>query len=95
MCLLISKRFVFNPKAPNGIKNIKFDWSMPWSKETIKSPNIILEICNLLFNYMIINFNQASMFLKEKQGVDQYKQCLQKLQYVGSTNPSRSGLARS
>jgi hypothetical protein len=35
-----------------------------------------------LFNYAILNMNQSVMFLKEKQGVDQYKNCLQKLQYV-------------
>ena len=79
---MISKRFVFNPKAPNGVKNLKFDWVLPWSGEKVQSGNIIFEICNFLFNYMIINFNQAAMFLKEKQGADQYKQCLQKLQYV-------------
>ncbi len=79
---MISKRFVFNPKVPNGIKNLKYDWALPWSGEKVQSPNIVFEICNFLFNYMIINFNQAAMFLKEKQGVDQYKQCLQKLQYV-------------
>lgn len=59
---------------------------MAWSKEEIKVPNMVFEICNFLFNYAILNTNQAVMFLKEKQGVEQYKNCLQKLQYVHIIN---------
>ncbi len=55
---------------------------MSWSAEKIICPSMIFEICNFLFNYTILNINQATMFLREKQGAEQFKLCLQKLQYV-------------
>jgi hypothetical protein len=81
---MVSKRFDFGTKGPTVVKNFLSDWKMTWSDTTIKSPSIIFEICNFLFNYIIMNFNQAAMFLGQKQGVDQYKQALQKLQSVRS-----------
>lgn len=80
---MVSKRFDFGTKGPTVVKNFVSDWKMTWSDTTIKSSSIIFEICNFLFNYIIMNFNQAAMFLSQKQGVDQYKQALQKLQSVG------------
>lgn len=82
MCIFLSKRFVFGGKNPEAVKGFAPDWMMAWSKEEIKLPNMIFEICNFLFNYAILNMNQSVMFLKDKQGVEQYKNCLQKLQYV-------------
>mgnify|MGYP000981651330 CR=1 FL=1 len=79
---MISKRFDFGAKGPTVVKNFKSDWKMTWSDTTIQSPSIIFEICNFLFNYIILNFNQAAMFLQTKQGIEQYKNALQKLQSV-------------
>lgn len=56
---------------------------MAWSGEKIAIPSMVFEISNFLFNYTILNVNQATMFLRDKQGADQFKLCLQKLQYVG------------
>lgn len=78
---MLSKRFVFG-KAPNAVKGFKADWMMSWTQDKIQSNHIVFEICNFLFNYMILNFNQAVMFLKDSQGIEQYKNALQKLQYV-------------
>lgn len=82
MCIFLSKKFVFGGKSPESVAKFKTDWLMAWSKDSIQSNSMIFEICNFLFNYIILNFNQAAMFLKEKQGVEQYKNSLQKLQYV-------------
>lgn len=79
---MISKRFDFGAKGPTVVKGFKSDWKMTWSDTTIQSPSIIFEICNFLFNYIILNFNQAALFLSTKQGVEQYKNALQKLQSV-------------
>ena len=79
---MISKRFDFGAKGPTVVKNFKSDWKMTWSDTTIQSPSIIFEISNFLFNYIILNFNQGAMFLSSKQGIEQYKNALQKLQAV-------------
>lgn len=79
---MVSKRFDFGSKGPTVVKNFKADWKMTWSDTTIQSPSIVFEICNFLFNYIILNFNQAAMFLQSKQGLEQYKNALQKLQSV-------------
>lgn len=81
---MVSKRFDFGTKGASVVKGFNSDWKMTWSDTTIKSPSIIFEICNFLFNYIIMNFNQAAMFLQQTQGIEQYKQALQKLQSVGS-----------
>ena len=79
---MVSKRFDFGSKGPTVVKNFKSDWKMTWSDTSITSPSIIFEICNFLFNYIILNFNQAAMFLQQKHSVDNYKPALQKLQSV-------------
>jgi hypothetical protein len=79
---MISKRFDFGGKGPTVVKNFKSDWKMTWSDTTIQSSSVVFEISNFLFNYIILNFNQGSMFLASKQGVEQYKNALQKLQSV-------------
>ena len=85
MCIFLSKRFVFGGKNPEAVKGFAPDWIMAWSKEEIKIPNMVFEICNFLFNYAILNINQSVMLLKEKQEIDQYRSCLKKLQYVFSS----------
>jgi hypothetical protein len=92
---MVSKRFDFGAKGPTVVKNFKSDWKMTWSDTTIQSPSIIFEICNFLFNYVILNFNQAAMFLQNKQGVEQYKNALQKLQSVGSFLLGNLGIPRA
>lgn len=83
MCIFISKRFNFG-KGNDAVKDFKADWMLSWTNSSVTSQSIVFEICNFLFNYIILNFNQAAMFLKEKQTIDLYKQALQKLQYVNS-----------
>lgn len=83
LCILLSKRFVFAEKQPNVVKGFKADWLLSLSQSKIQSGSIIFEICCFLFNYLVLNFNQAVLFLQEKQGADQYKLALQKIQYVG------------
>lgn len=82
MCIFLSKKFIFGGKSPEMVQKFKSDWMMAWSQDKIQSNSMVFEICNFLFNYIILNFNQAVLFLKEKQGVEQYKNSLQKLQYV-------------
>lgn len=55
---------------------------MPWTEDKVQSNHIVFEICNFLFNYIILNFNQGAMCLSQSQGIDQYKNALQKLQYA-------------
>ena len=73
---------MFGGKNPEAVKGFEPEWKMAWSKEDIKIPNMVFEICNFLFNYAILNINQSVMLLKEKQEIDQYRSCLKKLQYV-------------
>lgn len=93
--ILLSKRFVFVPKASNTVKNFKPDWLMAWSQDKITSTSMIFEICNFLFNYVILNFNQGALWLAEKQGIEQYKNALQKIQYVVFPLQRQSGDAKS
>lgn len=79
-CIFMSKRFVFGGSRPDTVKGFKADWLMPWSKTSIQSSSMYFEICNFLFNYMLLNINQSQMFLKNQQTADVYKQTLQKLQ---------------
>jgi hypothetical protein len=82
VCILLSKRFVFGSKAKNAVKNYKADWMMPWTEDKIQSNHIIFEICCFLFNYTILNFNQAVFCLSPGQNVSEYKNALQKMQYA-------------
>jgi len=61
-CFFLSNKFTFGGK--NGVKNFNSNWKMPWTKKKIKSKNMLFEICNLLFNYGILNFNQAMVYIK-------------------------------
>lgn len=79
---MLSKRFVFGSKDKKNMKNYKADWIMPWTEDKIQSNHIVFEISCFLFNYIILNFNQGAMCLSQKQGLEQYKNALQKLQYA-------------
>lgn len=92
---MVSKRFDFGAKGPTVVKGFKADWKMTWSDTTIQSPSIVFEICNFLFNYIILNFNQGAMFLQSKQGIEQYKNALQKLQSVNIVDSGSLGCSRA
>jgi hypothetical protein len=94
LCIFISKRFVFG-KSKDSVQDFHADWMMSWTGSAVQSNSIVFEICNFLFNYIILNFNQAAMFLQHKQSADQYKLALQKLQYVISSDPGHLGRART
>lgn len=55
---------------------------MSWTQQKVQSSNILFEICNSLFNYAVLNFNQAAMYLKEKKGMAEFKGALEKLRYA-------------
>ena len=55
---------------------------MSWTGDKVQCPNILFEICNSLFNYAILNFNQAALYLREKKGAQEFKGALEKLRYV-------------
>jgi hypothetical protein len=81
LCIFLSKRFVFSTQAPQGIKDYKVEWTMPWSGDKVVSNHIWLEICAFLLNYLIINLNQATnSMLAPQPNQDTYKLCLSKLQ---------------
>lgn len=65
-----------------GIKNFTSDWMMSWTGEKVKSDLMEFEICNMLFNYGILNFNQAVIYLKTKHTKEEYKGSLEKLRYA-------------
>lgn len=81
-CIFLSTKFSFNSHTKNGVKNYVSDWKMSWTENKVKSTHILFEISNILFNYAILNFNQAVIFLKEKQTKDEYKGALEKLRYA-------------
>lgn len=70
------------------------DWKMAWTKEEVRVPNMAFEICNFLFNYAVLNANQALPLLREKLSVEQYKFSLQKLQYVSAVKIRQFGLSK-
>lgn len=80
LCIFISKRFIFG-KRKGAVAKFNADWLMSWSDSKIQNKSIIFEICNFLFNYAILNFNQSILFLEKKQSVSEYKSTLEKLQY--------------
>lgn len=79
-CIYLSTRFSFG--SNNGVKGFESDWKMSWTDKKVKANSILFEISNILFNYAILNFNQAVMFLKDKQTKEEYKGALQKLRYA-------------
>lgn len=81
LCIFLSKRFVFSPNLPQGVKGYQLDWLMPWSGEKVVSSHISLEISAFLLNYLILNLNQATnSLLAPNANTETYKLCLSKLQ---------------
>lgn len=79
-CIFLSTKFTFGGKT--GVQNFKSDWLMSWTGEKVASDIMEFEICNILFNYGILNFNQAVIFLKDKHTKEEYKGSLEKLRYA-------------
>jgi hypothetical protein len=79
-CIFLSTKFQFGGKQ--GVKGFCADWMMSWTSKKIKSDRILFEISNILFNYTILNFNQAAIFLKDKHTKEEYKGALAKLRYA-------------
>ncbi len=79
-CIFLSTKFKF--QAKDGVVGFTSDWLMSWSGDKVRCGHILFEICNSLFNYAILNFNQAALYLKEKKGVLEFKGALEKLRYV-------------
>lgn len=78
-CIFISTKFKF---GKNGINNYKSDWLMSWTGTKVKSNTMLFEIINMLYNYTILNFNQAVIYLKTGQSKNDYKGSLEKLRYA-------------
>jgi hypothetical protein len=78
-CIFLSTKFKF---GKNGVRNFKSDWMMAWSGSKVKSGFMIFEIINMLYNYTILNFNQAVIYLKSGQSKNDYKGSLEKLRYA-------------
>ena len=80
-CIFLSTKFKFG-KGKDCVRSFAADWMMSWTQKKVKSNHILFEISNMLFNYAILNFNQAVIYLKSKQSKDQYKGSLGKLRYA-------------
>jgi hypothetical protein len=78
-CIFISTKFKF---GKNGVKNFKSDWLMAWTGKKVKSNTMLYEIVSMLYNYTILNFNQAVIYLKKGQSKNDYKGSLEKLRYA-------------
>lgn len=79
-CIFLSTKFSFG--GGNGVKDFKSDWMMSWTGNKIQSQVMLFEISNMLFNYGILNFNQAVIYLKDKHTKEEYKGSLEKLRYA-------------
>jgi len=79
-CIFVSTKFQFGGKS--GVKGFTSDWLMSWTQRKIQSDRMLFEISNILFNYAILNFNQAAIFLKDKHTKQEYKGALDKLRYA-------------
>lgn len=79
-CIFLSTKFKFASKG--GIKGFTSDWLMSWTGKKVKSNRMLFEICNMLYNYVILNFNQAVIYLKKKHTKMEYKGSLEKLRYA-------------
>ena len=79
-CIFLSTKFTFGGNS--GVKNFCSDWMMSWTGKKVKSNIMLFEISNMLFNYGILNFNQAVIYLKEKHTKEEYKGSLEKLRYA-------------
>jgi hypothetical protein len=78
-CIFISTKFKF---GKNGVSKFESDWLMSWSESKIKNNTMLFEIVNMLYNYTILNFNQAVIYLKTGQNKTDYKGSLEKLRYA-------------
>jgi BRO1-like domain len=79
-CIFLNTKFTFGGKS--GVKDYTSDWMMSWTGEKVKSDLMEFEISNMLFNYGILNFNQAVIYLKSKHTKEEYKGSLEKLRYA-------------
>lgn len=79
-CIFLSTKFKFGTK--DGVKKFTSDWLMSWTGDKVKSNRMIFEICNMLYNYVILNFNQAVIYLGKKHTKAEYKGALEKLRYA-------------
>lgn len=79
-CIFLSTKFSFGSK--DGVRDFLSDWKMSWTDNKVKSNRMLFEISNILFNYAILNFNQAVIYLKDKQTKMEYKGSLEKLRYA-------------
>jgi hypothetical protein len=81
-CIFLSTKFKFGPKKQGGVRKFQSDWMMSWTGDKVKSCQMMFEISNMLYNYLILNFNQSVIYLKSKQSMSEYKGALEKLRYA-------------
>ena len=80
-CIFMSTKFKFG-SGKQAVKGFNVDWMMAWTGSKQKSNQIVFEIANMLYNYLILNFNQAGMYLKKGFSKQEYKGALEKLRYA-------------
>lgn len=78
-CIFLSTKFKFGKQ---GVGKFNSDWMMAWSETKVQSDQMVFEIINMLYNYTILNFNQAVIFLKSGSSKNDYKGSLEKLRYA-------------
>lgn len=81
-CIFLSTKFKFGSKE--GVQGFTSDWLMSWTGDKVKHNGMLFEICNMLYNYVILNFNQAVIYLTRggKHTKAEYKGSLEKLRYA-------------
>jgi hypothetical protein len=79
-CFFLSTKFKFGQN--DGVQHFVSDWQMAWSQQGNKSQHIFFEICCFLFNYSILNFNQAVLLLAKKHDAPAFKDALTKIRYA-------------
>lgn len=78
-CIFLSTKFKFGKQ---GVRKFNADWMMAWSESKVQSDQMVFEIINMLYNYTILNFNQAVIYLKSGSSKNDYKGSLEKLRYA-------------
>ena len=80
-CIFLSTKFKFGGK--DGVVGFQADWEMSFTKKTQKSSHILFEISCFLFNYSMLNYNQATYLLSKKSASkEDNKTALEKLRYA-------------